>query len=89
MNTHRVVEPLRTKRWTLNLDLFEEGDVTKVRAVLETGDNTLEARATAQRSPDDPPVPEIGDEYAAGRALIDLGHQLLRAGITDATANGP
>lgn len=89
MNTHKAVGPVRTKRWTLRLDLFEEGDVTKVHAVLDTGDNTLQARTTAQRNPDDPPVPEIGDEYAAGRALIDLGHQLLRAGITDATANEP
>jgi hypothetical protein len=29
-------------------------------------------------------VPEIGDEFAAGRALVDLGHQLLRAGTRDA-----
>ncbi|WP_457029688.1 dsRBD fold-containing protein [Kitasatospora sp. P5_F3] len=77
----------RTGRWALRLDLFEEGDLTKVHAVLDTGDNTLESRTTAQRSPHDAPVPEIGDEFAAGRALVDLGHQLLRAGTTDAAAN--
>lgn len=79
--------PLRTKRWNLRLDLFEEGDTTKVHAVLDTGERTLETRTTARRSPNDPPVPEIGDEYAAGRALVELGHRLLRAGITDAAAN--
>ncbi|MGW6914196.1 dsRBD fold-containing protein [Kitasatospora sp. NPDC054939] len=79
--------PVRTKRWNLRLDLFEEGDTTKVHAVLDTGDTTLETRTAANRSPNDPPVPEIGDEYAAGRALVELGHQLLRAGIADATAN--
>ncbi|MFD7589326.1 dsRBD fold-containing protein [Kitasatospora sp. NPDC059811] len=79
--------PIRTKRWSLRLDLFEEGDTTKVHAVLDTGDNTLESRTTARRNPHDPLVPEIGDEYAAARALIDLGHQLLRAGIADAAAN--
>lgn len=31
----------------------------------------------------------VGDEYAAARALIDLGHQLLRAGRTDSAANEP
>ncbi|MEU4115184.1 dsRBD fold-containing protein [Kitasatospora sp. NPDC028055] len=78
---------MRTKRWSLRLDLFEEGDTTKVHATLDTGDNTLEARTAAHRNPLDPPVPEIGDEYAAGRALIDLGHRLLRAGLADAAAN--
>ncbi|MFJ7912367.1 dsRBD fold-containing protein, partial [Kitasatospora sp. NPDC096204] len=54
--TTKTPTPMRTKRWTLRLDLFEEGDATKVHAVLDTGDNTLEARTTAHRSPHDPPV---------------------------------
>ncbi|MET8629169.1 dsRBD fold-containing protein [Kitasatospora sp. NPDC004669] len=88
MTTHTRT-PMRTKRWTLRLDLFEEGDTTKVHAVLDTGDTRLETRTDARRNPHDPPVPEIGDEYAAARALIDLGHQLLRAGRTDSAANEP
>ena len=76
----------RTKHWTLRLDLFEEGDLTKVHAVLDTGDTVLESRTEARRSPRDTPVPEIGDEFAAGRALVDLGHQLLRAGTIDSGA---
>ncbi|MEU8925362.1 dsRBD fold-containing protein [Kitasatospora sp. NPDC048545] len=83
----RTATPMRTKRWSLRLDLFEEGDTTKVHAVLDTGDNTLETRTTAHRNPHDPPVPEIGDEFAAARALIDLGHKLLRAGLSDSAAN--
>ncbi|MFD5465661.1 dsRBD fold-containing protein [Kitasatospora sp. NPDC127059] len=86
MTTHATT-PMRTKRWTLRLDLFEEGDTTKVHAVLDTGDTSLESRTTARRNPHDPPVPEIGDEYAAARALIDLGHRLLRAGLSDSAAN--
>ncbi|MFJ9846665.1 dsRBD fold-containing protein [Kitasatospora sp. NPDC101155] len=86
MNT-KITTPMRTKQWTLRLDLFEEGDTTKVHAVLNTGDNTLETRTTAHRNPEDPPVPEIGDEFAAARALIALGHQLLRAGRSDSAAN--
>ncbi|MCX4755748.1 dsRBD fold-containing protein [Kitasatospora purpeofusca] len=88
MSTHTTT-PMRTKRWTLRLDLFEEGDVTKVHAVLDTGDNTLDSRTESHRNPHDTPVPEIGDEYAAARALLDLGQQLLRAGRTDAAANEP
>ncbi|MCC9306272.1 DUF1876 domain-containing protein [Kitasatospora sp. RB6PN24] len=80
---------LHTKRWSLRLDIYEEGDVTKVHAVLDTGDNVLESRSDAHRNPNDPMVPEIGDEYAAGRALVDLGYQLLRAGMVDAAANEP
>lgn len=74
----------RTKEWTLRMYLFEEGDVTKVHAVLHTDDNTLECRTTAQRNPHDVPVAEIGDEFAAGRALIHLGNQLVSAGYADA-----
>ncbi|MEV0189614.1 dsRBD fold-containing protein [Kitasatospora purpeofusca] len=88
MNTHTTT-PMRTKRWTLRVDLFEEGDVTKVHAALDTGDTTLHSRTESHRNPHDPPVPEIGDEYAAARALIDLGQQLLRAGRSDAAANVP
>ncbi|MFF3110935.1 dsRBD fold-containing protein [Kitasatospora sp. NPDC057904] len=80
---------MRTKQWKLRIDLFEEADETKVHAVLDTGDNVLESRTAARRSPHDPPVPEIGDEFAAARALIDLGHQLLRAGLNDSAANAP
>ncbi|KIQ65919.1 hypothetical protein TR51_10530 [Kitasatospora griseola] len=80
---------VHTKTWSLRLDLFEEGDLTWVHAILDTGDNRLESRTEAHRNPRDPSVPEIGDEYAAGRALVDLGHQLLRAGMTDARTNEP
>ncbi|MEZ0089251.1 dsRBD fold-containing protein [Streptacidiphilus sp. EB129] len=86
MTSDTGTEQTRTKHWTLRLDLFEEGDLTSVHAVLDTGDRALESRASAQRSPTDRPVAEIGDEFAAGRALVDLGHQLLRAGTVDSSA---
>ncbi|MBY8876264.1 dsRBD fold-containing protein [Actinacidiphila acidipaludis] len=77
-----------TRTWTLRLDIFEEDqDTTLVHAVLDTGDNTLVSRTAAHRNPDDPPVPEIGDEYAAGRALLALGRQLVDAGAADADVN--
>ncbi|WP_425470045.1 dsRBD fold-containing protein [Streptomyces tateyamensis] len=85
----RTATETRTKQWTLRLDLFEEGDTTKVHAVLDTGDNTLQSHTSARRNPHDTPVPEIGDEYAAGRALVDLGRQLLRAGRADSWTDDP
>ncbi|MFI0900670.1 dsRBD fold-containing protein [Streptomyces sp. NPDC020983] len=78
----------RTKSWTLNLEIAEESkDATTVEAALDTGDRTLRTHATAQRNPGDPPAPEIGDEYAAGRALLELGRQLLRMATVDAAEN--
>ena len=79
-----------TRTWTLRLDIFEKDeDTTTVHAILDTGDNTLASRTTAHRNPADPPVPEIGDEYAAGRALLALGRQLVDAGAADADVNAP
>lgn len=75
------------KTWNVRVDIFEEGDVTRVQAVPDAGDNRLRSSSAARRDPVDPPVPEIGDEFAAGRALVNLGHQLLRAGSTDAEGN--
>jgi hypothetical protein len=78
----------RSKTWTLTLDITEEGmDSTAVDATLDTGNKTLVSHTSAHRNPNDPPAPDIGDEYAAGRALLDLGKQLLRAGTDEAAAN--
>ncbi|MCD0485963.1 DUF1876 domain-containing protein [Streptacidiphilus sp. ASG 303] len=78
-----------TKSWQVRLYLFEEGDATAARVVLDTGDNVLEGHGEARRSPRDPQVPEIGDEFAVGRALVDLGHRLIQAGTVDSTAPRP
>jgi hypothetical protein len=80
---------VRTKEWQLRLELTEDGDATTVHAVLDTGDGVLESRTSARRNPQDPQVAQIGDEFAAGRALVELGHQLLRAGTAEATGNDP
>ncbi|MFC9603364.1 dsRBD fold-containing protein [Streptomyces niveus] len=78
----------RTRTWNVRLDIFEEDkDTTAVYAVLDTGESELVIRTTAHRNPHDRPAPEIGDEYAAGRALRELGRRLLNAGATDAEDN--
>lgn len=80
--------PPAIKEWRLNLYLSEHDPDTTARIVLDTGDNVLESHAEARRNPYDPDVPEIGDELAAGRALIAMGRILLRAANGDIKAVG-
>ncbi|MFJ7244053.1 universal stress protein [Kitasatospora sp. NPDC098652] len=75
----------RTKDWQLSLHVVEDRDTTRVHAVLDADGTVLHSDALARRNPRDPPAPAIGDEFAVGRALVDLGHQLLRAGVHGAT----
>ncbi|GED87939.1 dsRBD fold-containing protein [Streptomyces sp. NPDC056112] len=82
------IRPPSVKEWRLNLYLSEHDPDTTARIVLDTGDNVLETRAEARRNPYDMAVPEIGDELAAGRALIALGRELLRAAAGDIDAVG-
>lgn len=88
MTQQQTPSPARTKTWTLKMEIVEEDeDLTVVDATLDTGRKSLVSHTTAHRNPQDPPSPDIGDEYAAGRALLDLGKQLVRAGTDDAAAN--
>ncbi|MEV0175919.1 DUF1876 domain-containing protein [Streptomyces sp. NPDC050803] len=72
-----------TTEWKLRLYLFEEEGTTKARVVVDTGSTSLTGHGTAHRNPADQDVPEIGDELAAGRALHDLGGQLVAAAAHD------
>ncbi|KQX67350.1 MULTISPECIES: DUF1876 domain-containing protein [unclassified Streptomyces] len=72
-----------TEEWKVRLYLFEEEDRTKARVVLDTGTKQLTGHGAAHRNPVDPDVPEIGDELAAGRALYDLGRQLVEVADRD------
>ncbi|MCS0601988.1 DUF1876 domain-containing protein [Streptomyces sp. LP11] len=80
--------PPAVKEWRLNLYLSERDPDTTARIVLDTGDNVLESCAEARRSPYDSDNPDIGDELAAGRALIAMGRTLLRAAAGDMKATG-
>ncbi|GGU94888.1 hypothetical protein GCM10010260_32690 [Streptomyces filipinensis] len=80
--------PPAVKEWRLNLYLSEHDPDTTARIILDTGENVLESHAEARRNPYDPDVPEIGDELAAGRALIAMGRRLLRAADGDIKAVG-
>lgn len=72
-----------TVEWTVHVHVFEEGGATRVKAVLETGENVMTGHGRAQRNPADAAVPEIGDEVAVSRALNDLGHKLMRRADRD------
>ncbi|MFL1897815.1 DUF1876 domain-containing protein [Streptomyces tauricus] len=68
---------MEAKQWTVQMYLTEDDDVTYARAVLTTRDTSkLTGRGVARRNPIDRPVPEIGEELAAGRALEDLAIRL-------------
>jgi hypothetical protein len=80
----------RTKQWTVRIDIDEEGEQTRARAVLTPGPGEPEQPAgqisgqgLARRSPVDRQVAEIGDELAASRALEDLAVRLHDAAADD------
>ncbi len=72
-----------TKDWDVHVHVFEEEGTTKVKAVLDTGENVITGNGRARRNPADIEVPEIGDEVAVSRALSDLGHTLMRTADQD------
>lgn len=79
---------MRTVEWKVRLYLFEDEGTTKARVVLDTHDNSLTGHGAARCHPEDSDVPEIGEELAAGRALHDLGEQLLVTAEHDIEGTG-
>lgn len=71
------------REWPIRLYFFEEDGQTQARVVLKAAAGRLEVVGEARCEPTDFDVPEIGDEVAAGRALIALGGKLLRSGEAD------
>ena len=80
-------QPGHVREWTVRISIYEAGDDTHAQAVL-LGDSPQHLRAAgdSHRSPDDPVVPEIGDEVAAGRALRHLAERLLVTADDDIAA---
>ena len=74
--------------WQARVYLFEHDSMTQARVVLDTSANRLTGEGLARRHPADPDVPEIGDELAVGRALIELGERLVQAASEDIAAFG-
>ncbi len=72
------------KRCDVEVFIGEDNGRTYVEARLRTelGDR-LTGVGCARVAPSDQDVPEIGDELAIGRALIDLGRRLLDTASAD------
>jgi hypothetical protein len=70
-------------RWTVDVFVGEDDGQTYAEAALndDIGNHVFGA-GRARLNPADPDVPEIGDELAVARALLDLGHRLLRIAST-------
>ncbi|HEU5355557.1 MAG TPA: DUF1876 domain-containing protein [Actinocrinis sp.] len=74
---------LHTRKWDAEVLLFEQDGATRADVVLNTGENTLHGTGVARCHPGEGDVPEIGDEIAVGRALVDLGRKLIGAAADD------
>jgi hypothetical protein len=73
-----------SKRWRVDVFIDEHENRTRAEARLHNPDETdLIGEGLARRNPQDPNVPEIGDELAVSRALSDLAHKLLDAAAAD------
>ena len=72
------------QHWQVDINLYEDGDTTTADAVLHTpAPRALKSRGKAHRRPDDPDVPEIGDEIAAAHALRRLASHLMDVAESD------
>jgi hypothetical protein len=78
------VSKVQAKQWNVQIFITEDDDTTHARAVLSTRDtSTVTGTGAARRNPMDRPIPEIGDELAASRALEDLALRLHEVAARD------
>jgi len=63
----------------ITVGLVEDGTQTRAVVAYALGEQQFEGVGLARRSPEDPSVPEVGEELASSRAFSDLAHQLLDA----------
>jgi len=63
----------------VDLHVEEDGAETTVHARLDLRGDRFESYGKARRSPDDPPMPIVGEELALARALGSLTAQVMEA----------
>ncbi|GAA1396579.1 dsRBD fold-containing protein [Catellatospora coxensis] len=77
---------MSTKHWTVDITIDDDGSGrTQAHARLDAGGapTALRGDGSAVRTRFDEDVPVIGDELAAGRALVELGQRLLAQADAD------
>ena len=75
---------MHTMDWSIRILLDGDGDHTHARAMLTSRDGvSLHADGDADRNPGDAPIPEIGAELAAARALHFLADRLMDTAAHD------
>lgn len=76
--------PAHTKSWRVDIYLYEGAHSTSAQAVLHSDvPSGVKSLGVARRLPDEPDVPEIGDEVAVARALNRLADLLRQAAEGD------
>lgn len=77
---------MSTKHWTVDITIDDDGaGRTTAQAWLRAGGvaPAMHSAGAAERNRFDEDVPEIGDELATGRALVELGRRLLAQADAD------
>ena len=69
--------------WSVRVFVFDHDDSVAARAELSTGSTTLTGQGRARWIPGQANVPEVGEEVAISRALVDLADQLMTAAKAD------
>jgi len=67
----------------VDVDVVEEPDECRATATVMTSRGPMRAEGAARRKPQDPNIPMVGEELAIGRALVELGDQLISAASDD------
>jgi len=77
----------RALTWDVRITVVESGGSTTAEATVMNGPpDSLRAVGHARKAPEDPEVPLIGDEIAAGRALRRLADRLLMVAEADVSS---
>ena len=79
------------KKWSVDVYIWEDDEghtSAEARLIAEHRTTSMVGRGTARANPHDLDVPEIGDEVAVGRALADLGRNLMSTADADMQAVG-
>lgn len=76
-----------TANWSVEIYLFQHESSTTARAVLHAGGpREVAGNGSARSVSADQRMPEVVDEVAAGRALLDLGARLTAVAVADTEA---